>query len=456
MHSLLSRMDNHMTDGNNSHELMRFIRVDDSTRRILREAAPHLTPLLPMALDQFYEQLRGFPQVSRFFSNPSQMSSARSRQIEHWKIVLAGNFDDTWLRSARTIGEVHSRIGLEAQWYMAGYSMAAGPLFAALADLAASKKVKPGLAKAMIEALNRAIFLDMATVVSVYEARENDRKNRMQTSANSFVGQVQAIVKEFAGSSTTLDQSAKSMIDIANRANERAGSAADSAREATRNVSAVAGASTELGRAIQEISRQASQSAQVAGDAVDRAEAANTTIAALAASAERIGEVVTLISEIAAQTNLLALNATIESARAGEAGRGFGVVAQEVKNLANQTARATDDIRSQIGDIQATTREAVDLVRLIRSTIEQISHAVTAITAAVEEQGAVTQEIAHSTGQAAEGARGVASDISDVQTDVRHAGQSANQVVQAAETLSRQSEFLRAEAAKFMENFKAA
>jgi len=207
---------------------------------------------------------------------------------------------------------------------------------------------------------------------------------------------------------------------------------------------------------ISEISRQVAQSTQIAGAAVAEVNSANEKVQGLADAAQKIGDVVALITDIADQTNLLALNATIEAARAGDAGKGFAVVASEVKNLANQTAKATEEISSQIGDIQSATEEAVTAIGSIGGTITQMSEIASTIAAAVEEQGAATQEISRNVEQAAAGTGEVSSNIQGVNQAAVEAGASSTQVLSAADELAKNSEVLNSEVTKFMAGVRAA
>ena len=284
------------------------------------------------------------------------------------------------------------------------------------------------------------------------ERRKADM-NRLADQFESEVGQIINLVSTAAGqleaSSTTLSQTADTVEQISQQASH-------ASSEATANVHSVAAASEELSSSVGEISRQVSASARIASEAVDQAQKTDSRISQLSQAAARIGDVVDLIQSIAGQTNLLALNATIEAARAGEAGRGFAVVASEVKSLAEQTAKATDEISQQISDIQSATQDSVSAIKEIGATIAKISEISSTIASAVEEQGAATQEISRNVQRAAQGTSQVASNISDVQRGASETGGASSQVLSAAQSLSGESNRLKREVAKFMDTVRAA
>jgi methyl-accepting chemotaxis protein len=285
---------------------------------------------------------------------------------------------------------------------------------------------------------------------------KEQRAARMEEMVRAFEAQVGQLVGMLSASSTEMEATAKSMTATADQTSQQAGAVAAAAEQASTGVHTVAAAAEELSASIIEISRQVAQSAKISGKAVDDTHRTNVIVRALADGAQKIGDVVGLINSIAGQTNLLALNATIEAARAGDAGKGFAVVASEVKSLANQTAKATEEISAQIAQIQGATKDAVEAIRGISGTIEEISAIATTIAAAVEQQGAATSEIARNVQQTAQAAQDVTSNITGVNRAAGETGAAATQVLSAAAELSRQSEILSGEVHTFVAGVRAA
>lgn len=277
------------------------------------------------------------------------------------------------------------------------------------------------------------------------------RAKKLKEISEHFDKEASDLVDGLSSAATELQATATLLSGNAVQASQRASAVASASEEASANVGAVAAGTEELTASISEISRRVTQGAESSRRAVEEAAETGHTVQELSAAVSRIGDVVNLITDIASQTNLLALNATIEAARAGEAGKGFAVVANEVKSLANQTARATEEISQQIASVQTSTEKAVDAINDITKTITEINDVSTAIAAAVEEQSAATGEIASNVTQAAEGARDVSTNIAGVQASAAETGEASSQVLTAASELARQSERLRQEVDTFLQ-----
>ncbi|MBV8651113.1 MAG: HAMP domain-containing protein [Alphaproteobacteria bacterium] len=295
-----------------------------------------------------------------------------------------------------------------------------------------------------------------AEQVELKQQAEAERRKTMDGLAQIFEQTVKGVVETVSGAGKELDTTAVSMAANADRVSHQVVTVVKASDEATSNVQTVAGAAEQLTASIAEIGQQVTRSATIAGQAVEEAERTNRSVEGLAQAAQRIGDVVQLINNIASHTNLLALNATIEAARAGEAGKGFAVVASEGKTLANQTAKATEEISGQIAAIQGATVSSVAAIQGIGKTIAQLDEVATGIASAVQQQNAATREIARNVQAAATGTQEVSSNIAGVGEAVRQTGLAAGIVRDASATLGEQFKHLSSELEGFLDRVRAA
>ena len=288
------------------------------------------------------------------------------------------------------------------------------------------------------------------------EVAQSEKRQAMQALAGEFEGKVGTLVVQLSNAAREMEATARSMAANAEQTNQQSNMVAAAAGQTSGNVQAVATAAEELSVSASEIGAQVTQSSDIASRAVGDARRTNEKARGLAEGASRIGAVLKLINDIAAQTNLLALNATIEAARAGDAGRGFAVVAGEVKQLASQTSRATEEIAVQIGEIQNFSAEMVEAIQSIGATIEDMHRIATSVAAAVEQQQAATGEIARNVNEAARGTHDVTENIAQVREAATQTGASASQVLGAAGGLSSDADALTREVRDFLAGIRAA
>jgi len=288
------------------------------------------------------------------------------------------------------------------------------------------------------------------------ERAETEKRVAMRDLADRFDNEISGVVRSVAAAVSQLENSAASMSSSADETSRQSTVVAAAAEQATGNVQIAASAAEELAASVREIGHQVSTAAKIAGEATDQANGTAEVVRGLSNSAQRIGQVVNLITDIASQTNLLALNATIEAARAGEAGRGFAVVAMEVKTLAEQTSKATDEISSQIAAVQGATNDVVKAIENISGTIRRIDEISGAIATSIDEQGAATGEIAQNVHQAAKGTQEVSSSISTVSVAAADTGRVSSEIVRSAADLSSQATRLRTQFDTFIERIRAA
>lgn len=313
-----------------------------------------------------------------------------------------------------------------------------------------NKFYRPFLVRGMLGAFRTGaeIINDARESMQWLEIGAAEQRSRL---ALEFKESMSGVVGSLSETVQSLESTADVLGRSASETASRSQTVAAAAEEASANTQTVAAASEELTASIAEISRQVTDANEVASRAASTAQTATQTVTSLARSADEIGEIVSLIRDVAGQTNLLALNATIEAARAGEAGKGFSVVASEVKNLANQTAKATEDIAGRISQIQSKTRESVDAIGAISGIISRVSEVSNSIAAAVEEQSASTSEISRNVQEAAAGTRDVSTNIAGVSAGANETGEAASKVAEASQAMSREMLRLQGEVETFLE-----
>ncbi len=401
---------------------IQYMQLDAQTCERLRFLKPYVDKALPAMLSSFYQKELSNPELSAKFSSPDRVEMAKRAQIRHWNLFFDARFDEDYRSSIERISAAHYRIGLTPQWYMAGYSLILDCIqkmvittFSSYVGTRSSNKALSGY----VQSVNRAVILDMELAITCYwELLTKERDNAIDAMVDKIELQVADSLGGISNVMDDLVRNAELMTCINMTIDFSSGSASDAAKTALGSAETVAAAAEELHASIDEIATQVQRSAATAQSAVGRASEAGNVVTRLGAAANEIGKVVKIIGKIAAQTNLLALNATIEAARAGDAGKGFSVVAGEVKILARQSGGAAKEIGAQICKIQEASSLTERAMCGVSEHILNIEHISAAIAAAIEEQTAATSEIARAVNESASQCATVTSAMADVSQNV--------------------------------------
>lgn len=434
-------------------ERLNFLEIDERTTEILQHFYNETSEEFPRILDAFYDHLTSIPSLKALVGD--KVDRLKKAQQSHWQRLFEGKFDTAYFDGVTRIGLAHERIGLQPRWYIGGYNFVLKRLHRLAAERYAGDNAFP--APEVIAAISSAVLLDMDVSISVYQEayiRERQAREIEKGAIAEFDSTIEIALDAVTQSGQQMEETARTLKSNSDHMKQQAALVAAASEQTSGNVNSVAAASEELSASIGEISRRIAQSSDLSQKAKDTTESGQARIQNLSEAAEQIGEVVGLINKIAAQTKLLSLNATIEAARAGEAGKGFGVVATEVKNLANQTEQATRVIERQIGDIQSATNGAVSSIRDVADSINQLHEVAAGISAAIEQQNATTQEIASSIQHVASAASEVTDKIGEVNRAAEETDTVADSVLTASEELKQNSVSMRGNVDRFLDQVR--
>jgi methyl-accepting chemotaxis protein len=427
---------------------LKFFRFSQEDRDLARSLWPAIRDALPAVLEDFYAHVKTVPHLADLVGNEQDRLIAA--QSAHWEVLFAEGPSQDYLEKAERIGLAHVRIGLDPSWYIGGYSFA---LTALTGVLQHKRFLTAGKRSRALNVVTKLVMLDMDVAISTYHKKMVDdaatREDGLKTAIREFEDALGGTIKALGKASDDLDTSFASLSRETGSISERMVSMDSSSAGTASGVQSSATATEEMSASISEIGRQAGQSREMAQKAVEGARSTNESVSKLAGIAEQVGSVIGLISDIAGQTNLLALNATIEAARAGEMGRGFAVVAAEVKELASQTTKATENITEQVASIQEATRRSVQDIDSITAIIGDLSEIATGIASAVEQQTAATAEISSNVQLAAQGTQTVTDEITAVRGSMESVEGTVESVGEMSGALKRQADSLAQQAEQF-------
>jgi methyl-accepting chemotaxis protein len=434
---------------------LRLYGINRSCCEELRRLWPILEPALHEGIDRFVEAEKEMPSVSAIFQVHAEW--IRKVETEHLRLVLSGHFDQHYAESCRILSEQERNIGLTSRTRMIAGTMI---LQAGIDIIAAHSWFSTRKVAQQCKLLSRALAFDIATTMTYYQdgalAKSETRRKEIEKAIADFERTINETIESVKSVSQSLSAGSQQMGTAALETSQRLKSAADVSSATTQVVETTAAATEEMSQSIAEIGNQSSEGLSLARRAAENTQISTERLETLSTAVGQIGSIVDTISNIARQTNLLALNATIEAARAGESGRGFSVVASEVKALASQTARATDGIAQQIAAIRHATEQMAAQINSVGDAVEEISSVATSIEGAVFEQTAATREIAASVHQAAQNTVQATRDVQAVEAATNQAIDVVKNFAKLTDLLSSRASDLEIEVARFFSSVRAA
>ena len=429
--------------------------LDAAARRAIKELWPTIAPVMEKAVDAILDATSCLPKIGAIVVE--HRDRIKQLELSHLEALLNGELDDAYFTSCqKTVGE-EAALGFDARLRSTAGNYA---LRASLDALARKHRYSPAKLAASGKLLSQVLAFDVANAMTLHrEAAEKAadvRRLAIDEAIGDFAGAIGEVLQAITEASTSLTATCSSMREVAADTLKRMAVASSAAAETTQRVKMTGDATEELSGSIQHIGQEATRGLDMAKAAVGDTQRTQQAILSLNDAAERIGSIVSIISTIASQTNLLALNATIEAARAGDAGKGFAVVAAEVKALANQTSRATDEISHQVAAIQDATRKSVDEISSIARAIGQLTQSATSIASAVEQQSATTRDIAGSIQTAAGHTASASAEILSVEQAAGRSATAFSEIADLTARVSARANDLESKVAAFFSRVRAA